>query len=128
MYAKVFVQIFDSSIADDYRLRQFFVDLLVLCEIDGVVDMTHEAIAGRTRIPLEDVYRMISELEKPDPKSRTRSKEGRRLVRISPARKWGWRIVNYLSYRGIKDENERRLYMRNYMREKRKSEKQASKC
>ena len=108
MYAKVFAQILDSSIANDYQLRHFFTDMLVLAEIDGVVDMTHEAVSARTRIPLEMVVRFIAELEKPDPKSRSHKEDGRRIVRLDPLRDWGWRIVNYLEYRRIASEEQRR--------------------
>lgn len=125
MYAKVFSQIFDSSIANDYALRHFFMDLLVLAESDGVVDMTQEAIAGRTRIPIDKVTEMLRQLEQPDKRSRTRKHDGRRIQRIDPKRDWGWKIINYLDYRDIRDENERKVYMRNYMRDYRKQRKQA---
>jgi hypothetical protein len=108
MYAKVFSQILDSSIANDYQLRHFFTDMLILAEIDGVVDMTHEAIAARTRMPLEIVQKFIVELEQPDAKSRSHKEDGRRIVRIDPLRDWGWQIVNYIEYRRIASEEQRR--------------------
>jgi hypothetical protein len=40
MFAKIFTQIFDSSIAEDYQTRHVFEDLLKLCDINGVVDIT----------------------------------------------------------------------------------------
>ena len=40
MFTKVFVKIFDSSIAADLGLRHFFMDILVLADRDGLVDMT----------------------------------------------------------------------------------------
>ena len=129
MYAKVFAQIFDSSIADNYNLRHFFMDLLVLAEVDGVVDMTPEAIAARTRIPLEDVNRYIAELESPDPRSRSAEHEGRRIVRLDTHRNWGWRIVNYNIYRRIASEEQRRYMTKNRVRKHRKSKAlQDSQC
>lgn len=119
MYGKIFAQIFDSSIADNYQARHLFMDLIVLAEIDGVVDMTLEAIAARTRIPLSTVRDGMSILSRPDPKSRTKEEDGRRIVRIDPNRDWGWKIVNYEAYRFMRDGDERRAYMRNYMRERR---------
>lgn len=123
MYAKVFAQIFDSSIANDYRLRQFFIDLLVLAEWDGTVDMTQEAIAARTRIPLEQVTSMLLELEQPDARSRSKAEEGRRLIRLDQERDWGWKIVNYEHYRDIRNEEERKVYKRNWMRHKREQKR-----
>ena len=99
VFAKIFGQIYDSSIADHPEVRRMFMDLLVLADDQGVIDMTPGAIAARTRIPLEEVSRCIAELEKPDPMSRTPDMEGRRLVLLDPPRPWGWRIVNFTKYR-----------------------------
>lgn len=107
MYAKIFSQIFDSSIADDWQVRHVFEDLLTLATAEGIVDMTPEAIAARTRIPLEIVRRALSELQKPDPRSRTPDEEGKRLILLNTHRDWGWQIVNYEKYRGIKFDDER---------------------
>lgn len=108
MYAKVFSQIFDSSIADDYELRHFFMDLLVLADSDGVVDMTPTAIAGRTRMPIEKVTEFLKRLEGPDPESRTPDDEGRRIVRLDDHRTWGWLILNYDTFRKIATEEQRK--------------------
>lgn len=116
MYAKVFTQIFDSSIADDYKLRHFFMDLLVLADINGVVDMTPTAIAGRTRIPLEEVQGYLASLEGPDTESRTQEHEGRRIVRLDEHRTWGWCILNYHKFRAIASEDQRKALTRERVR------------
>lgn len=108
MYAKVFNQIFDSSIADDYRVRQFFVDLLVLADVNGVVDMTANAISGRTRVPIELVKEFLTALAAPDPESRTPIADGRRIVLLDEHRTWGWQIVNYDRFRKTASEEQRR--------------------
>lgn len=123
MFAKVFGQIFDSSIAEDYNCRRMFMDLLVLADSDGVVDMTAEAIARRTNVPLEQVSKYVAELQQPDESSRSKMEEGRRLVPIDEGRGWGWRIVNYRHYRQIRDEEARRSYFRDVKRKQRKREK-----
>jgi hypothetical protein len=120
MFAKVFEQIYDSSIAEDYLVRLVFEDFLVLADLDGVVDMTHEAIARRTNVPIEIVRSAIAKLSMPDPRSRSPKEEGRRLVLLDDHRDWGWQIVNYEDYRNIRDEEGRRTYMREYMRNRRK--------
>lgn len=106
MYAKIFAQIFDSSIADDYQVRHIFEDLLLLCNAEGVVDMTREAIARRTNVPLDLINRAIGVLEAPDPSSRTKGCDGRRLLPLDE-RGWGWKIVNYKMYREVKSELDR---------------------
>jgi hypothetical protein len=119
MYAKIFSQIFDSSIAEDYRVRHVFEDLLKLCDKEGVVDMTPEAVARRTNVPLEEVKYGISELMKPDPRSRSHDHEGRRLILVDSHRDWGWIIVNYQFYRAIQDEESRRAAYRDAKRRQR---------
>lgn len=108
MYGKIFTQIFDSSIREKPEVRFTFMDMLVLADIDGVVDMTHEAIAARTNRPLELIRETISDLEGPDPKSRTPDHQGKRIVRLDNHRDWGWMIVNYDRFRRTASEEQRR--------------------
>ena len=119
MFAKIFAQIFDSSIASDYIVRHVFMDLLVLADREGVVDMTLDAISRRTNVPEEVVSHAISVLMTPDPSSRSGDEEGRRLIPIDSRRNWGWQIVNYEHYRNLKDEEARRAYFRDKKREQR---------
>ncbi|MGH7950639.1 MAG: hypothetical protein ACREFE_01785 [Limisphaerales bacterium] len=108
MYAKIFTQIFDSSIAENWQTRLVFEDLLKLADINGVVDKTPESIARRTNVPLEIVKRGIAELEMPDARSRNSDHDGARIIRLDDHRDWGWMIVNYAHYRGIASEEQRR--------------------
>lgn len=115
----MFEQIFDSSIASDYTVRHMFMDLLVLADAEGAVDMTYDAIARRTNVPIEVVVASIGELMKPDPESRSPTEEGARLVPLDKHRNWGWSIVNYPHYRRLRDEESRKLYYRDKKRESR---------
>lgn len=119
MFAKVFSQIFDSSIAEDHTTRHIFMDLLVLADSDGVVDMTPHAISRRINVPLPVVSAALERLSSPDPSSRSPGEEGRRIVLIDSHRDWGWQIVNYDHYRKTQDEEARRKYFRDYRQEKR---------
>lgn len=116
MFAKVFSQIFDSSIAQNFQTRHVFTDLLVLADVDGTVDMTMEAISRRTNVPIEIVRSAIEELTQPDPTSRTQESEGRRIELLDSHRNWGWRIVNYEKYRELRDNESRRRYFRDQQR------------
>lgn len=108
MFAKVFSQIFDSSIVENPSVRFTFMDLLVLADRNGVVDMTHEAIARRTNRPIETIRKTILQLESPDNRSRTSDRQGARLKRLDEHRDWGWMIVNYHYFRQIASEEQRR--------------------
>lgn len=127
MFAKIFSQIFDSSIAEDAPTRHIFMDLLVLADSDGVVDMTAEAIARRINVPIGEVSQAIERLSAPDAKSRSQAEQGRRIALLDPRRAWGWWIVNHGVYRNLRDEQERRRYQRDYHRRYRAARrKQAS--
>lgn len=108
LYARVFLQILDSSLADDWKTRHVFEDILKLVNRDGVCDMTRAAIARRTNVPCEIVNAAIQKLEQPDPESRDSTEGGRRLVRLDDHRDWGWRVVNWARYDSIRTTAEQR--------------------
>ncbi len=116
MYAKIFRQIYESSIAENPQLRYTFMDLLVLADSDGVVDMTQESIARITKRPLKVIRETIAELESPDPRSRTPDHDGARLKRLDDHRDWGWVIVNYHTFRATASEDQRREKTRERVR------------
>lgn len=123
MYSKIFVSMYDGSLATEgpWQALVTFQQMLILANRYGIVDMTAEAISRRTTIPLEVIEKGIPVLEAPDPTSRTDAEEGRRIMRLQPDRPWGWQIVNFETYNAIRTEEDRRDYMRKYMRERRKS-------
>lgn len=112
LYARVFLQILDSSLAENMDARHLFEDLLKLASRDGVVDMTRDAIARRLNAPIEWVNRGIAFLEAPDERSRNPSHDGRRLLRLSDTRDWGWRITNFEYYDRIRTEAEHQASIR----------------
>ena len=108
MFGKIFEQIYDSSIAEDWTVRTVFQDFIVLADINGVVDRTPEAISRRTNVPIEVVKAAIAQLESPDPRSRSPDENGARIVRLDEHRDWGWMIVNYQRFREIASDEQRR--------------------
>lgn len=120
MFGKLFPQMFEGSLVDaGWEAIVTLQQLVILANVEGVVDKTPDWISRTTTIPLEIIAKGLAALEKPDPESRTPGEEGRRIVRVSDARSWGWRIVNYEHYRNLRKEEERRDYHRQYWREKR---------
>ena len=53
LYARIFVGILDSSIAEDWKVRHVFEDILKLVDSNGVIDMTLTAFSRRTNTPLD---------------------------------------------------------------------------
>lgn len=121
MYGKLFVQMYDGTLGTKgpWEALVTFQQLVILADAHGNVDMTAEAIARRTTIPLEVIKTGLQGLTEPDPDSRTPDEEGRRIVPIDESRTWGWRVVNYDHYRKIRSEEERREYHKQYMRKRR---------
>lgn len=116
MYAKIFEQIYDGTLCSrgPWQALVTFQQLLILADSHGCVDMTPTAISRRTTIPLDVIETGLKELVLPDPDSRTPDEAGRRIIPLSESRSWGWKIVNYLHYRNLRDEESRREYHRKY--------------
>lgn len=111
LYSRVFLQILDSSIAEDFTVRHVFEDFLKLCDHkSGVVDMTRQALARRLNVPPETLNRAIGILEAPDPASRDMAYDGRRIERLDEHRDWGWKILNWEKYEGVRTKAD--VYLR----------------
>lgn len=97
MYGKLFTGMYDGTLATGgpWEALVTFQQLIILADKYGTVDMTPVAIARRTTVPLEIIVKGLEALEKPDPQSRTPDEDGKRIVRLSDSRPWGWRIVNH---------------------------------
>lgn len=116
MYGKLFRQMYHGTLGTvgPWQALVTFQQMIVLADQAGVVDMTPEAIARETTIPLDIIRLGITALEQPDPDSRTPDEQGRRILLLSPDRNWGWRITNYDHYRKLRREEDRKEYHRQY--------------
>ncbi len=111
LYARVFLQILDSSIAEDFTVRHVFEDFLKLADHkSGVVDMTRQSLSRRLNVPMETLNLAIEKLESPDPASRDVSFEGRRIERLDEHRDWGWVILNWGKYEAVRTKAD--VYLR----------------
>jgi hypothetical protein len=108
MYGKVFDSIYDGTLAGHWQAIVTMQQLIVLATPDGIVDMTPEAIARRTTIPLEIITAGLEHLAKPDPYTRTPGENGRRIVLLDGHRPWGWRLVNHGKYMRLRNMEEKR--------------------
>jgi hypothetical protein len=108
VYGKIFSSMYDGSLYGNWKAIVTFQQMIVLCNEDGVVDMTPQALAARTSIPLDIIREGLELLEAPDQYSRTRDHGGRRIERIDAERPWGWRIVNYRKYRTLMTAEQKR--------------------
>lgn len=123
MYGKVFESIYDGTLYGHWEAIVTMQQLVVLASADGVVDMTPQAIAARTSIPLEIITKGLKTLSEPDPYTRTPGEEGRRIVLLDAHRPWGWRLVNHGKYKRLRNMAEKREADRQRQSEKRSKSK-----
>jgi hypothetical protein len=115
MYAKLFSRITESSLMEEpVSARYTFMMLLAIADPSGHVIGTDVAIARRMNLPTEAFIADIASLMLPDADSNSKAEDGRRVVESDGER--GYRVVNYLVYRDMKNEDQKRAYMRDYMR------------
>lgn len=114
MYGKLFESMYDGSLYGQWEAIVTFQQMIVLADMDGTIDVTPQALAARTSIPLDIISKGLKVLLEPDAYSRSPAEEGRRIVSLDPNRPWGWRIVNHAHYRALRSAEERRKYQRDY--------------
>lgn len=108
MYGKLFASMYEGSLREHWQALVTLQQLIILADREGVVDMTPQAIAARTGLPPELIAAGLERLAAADPLSRSPELEGRRIVLLDDHRPWGWRLVNYLHYRNLVSERDRR--------------------
>ena len=126
MYGKIFASMYEGTLYGHWQAIVTFQQMIVLCNQDGVVDMTPQAIAARTSIPFEIIQEGLKVLEQSDPYSRSPGEDGRRIVRLDDHRPWGWKIVNYAAYRNLVAAEDKRRADRERMAAKRAASRDMS--
>lgn len=123
-YAKLFQSILDSSIwCEDSATRLVWITMLAMKNRDGNVEAAVPGLANRARVSIEDCRKALQVFLSPDPESRSKDHEGRRIKEIPG----GWHILNHEVYRDKMSAADRREYWKNWKREARKKEKQLNK-
>jgi len=123
MYGKIFDSIYDGTLAEDWRALITFQQFIVLCDADGMVDMTPQSMSRRTGIPIEHIIAGIEVLEKNDKYSRTPDEDGKRIELIDSHRAWGWHIINHEKYKNIRDADTIRAQTRERVRRHREKKR-----
>jgi hypothetical protein len=90
--------------------------MLAMANKNGYVFGSVPGLAKMANIPVEATRNALAKFQLPDPDSRSQEYEGRRIEIVDG----GWRLLTYLKHRAIRDEEERREYLKLYMRGYRK--------
>lgn len=119
-YVKLFSSILDSTIWQECpETRIVWITMLAMSDSVGMVRATTPGISQRARVSLKATKTALETLSGPDPDSKIREHEGRRIERTDE----GWQILNYMRYRLTKDLD----YERHAARERKRKQRQIGK-
>jgi hypothetical protein len=119
MYGKFFSSTFTGSMYGAGASSFAVWGYVIANTVDGHVELNPKFLAPIIGTEEDEVRRAIDYLCSPDANSRNPEHEGRRLLPIGP---FMYSVPSHRHYHGMRDENERRTYMRDYMRRKRKKD------
>ncbi|MCL5279236.1 MAG: hypothetical protein M1376_04940 [Planctomycetes bacterium] len=115
-YGKLFPETYSGSMFGA-GLAVFAVWPWIIAHKDenGIVELNPDLVAAQLGCVTQQVEEAIAYLIRPDPRSRTKTEDGRRIVRVS---EFGYRVVNHESYQ--KRGSDRTRYWREWRANKRK--------
>ena len=123
-YTKLFQSILASTIwsADD-KTRLVWITLMAMANQYGIAEGSIPGLAVFARVSIEDCEHALNELLAPDPYSRSKEFEGRRIETVEG----GWKLLNHRKYRDKMNADERREYLRQKQAEQRAKRKRVNK-
>lgn len=117
MYGKLFESTFSGSMyGKGSTVFAVWGYAIAHARKDGSTEMNPKMLASVLGDSLENVSNALAFLEAPDPESRSKNDEGKRLIKEG---EYLYRIVNYQRYNGMRNEDERREYNRQKQKEHR---------
>lgn len=117
-YTKLFRSITASTIVSEpVATRWLWVTMLALADSRGCVWGSVPGLARLANISLPECEAALECFHSPDPHSRTKAHDGRRVEAIDG----GWRLINHAKYGAIRNEAERAEYKRQWDRKNRPS-------
>jgi hypothetical protein len=112
-FTKLFSTITESTVwSESNATRIVWITMLASADSMGRVLAAVPGLAHKARVSIEECEAALTRFRAPDPYSRTRDFDGRRIEDIDG----GWRLLNYAKYRGLRDEEARRDYQREWDR------------
>lgn len=93
--------------------RVVWITMLAMADRNGRVWASIPGLAKEAAVSVQACRTAVDEFLAPDPDSRTKTNEGRRIEPIDG----GWRLINHAKYRSIRDQEERRNYKAEKQRE-----------
>ncbi|MEN6535479.1 MAG: hypothetical protein ABFD89_17580 [Bryobacteraceae bacterium] len=95
-YVPIFRSMMQSTVwGSPPPTRCVWFALMFLADKNGIVEASVPGLAREAVVSLDECVAALEEFQAPDPHSRTKDNEGRRLEAIDG----GWRVLNYVKYR-----------------------------
>lgn len=120
-FAKLFSSIITSTIwCESHSTVRVWIAMLASADASGVVEGSIPGFARVACVTIKEMEDALGVLLAPDPHSRTKEHEGRRLEIIDG----GWLVLNYAKYRehGQAKEGSRAPYHREWRRKQREKQ------
>lgn len=119
MYGKYFASTFTGSMVGAGPCTFAVWGYVIANCKNGTVEINPTILAAILGATKEDVEKAIEYLSAPDPESRSKVLDGRRIVKVGA---FFYEVPNHATYRGIINDEERREYFRDKKREQRERE------
>jgi len=121
-FTKLYQSIIHSTVwREPDHVRIVWITMLAMADREGIVEASVPGLADASRVDMTKCVEALDKLSSPDPYSRTKDFDGRRIGEIDG----GWVILNYVQYRAkLTAEDKRR---RNAEKQRRWREKQKKK-
>ena len=104
-YTKLATSILTSTIwMEDDQTRIVWLTLLAMADKNGEVQASIPGLANVARVSVESCDAAIEKFLSPDPYSRTKDDEGRRIEEI----RGGWSLINHAEYRELASDEDRK--------------------
>lgn len=108
-YTKLFGSIVASTIWDESKETKIvWITMLALANRGGIVEASIPGLAALSRVTVDECKAALTALLTPDPYSRTKDYEGRRIEEVEG----GWKVLNHAKYRAKMSADQRREYLR----------------
>lgn len=119
-YTKLFGSILDSTVwHESLSVKVVWITMLAMSDRYGKVEASVPGLAYRAGVKLEECEAALEKFRSPDPYSRTKEHEGRRIEDVDG----GFVLLNHGKYREMMSKEERREYQRVKQAEYRKRRK-----
>lgn len=122
-YTKLFSSIVHSTIwREPNETRLVWITMLALADRDGIVEASIPGLADAARVSISECERALGTFLAPDPYSRSKAQEGRR-IEVIPG---GWLLINHSDHRERATAEEMRAKEASRKRRQREKKKAAS--